>query len=167
MARDKSVRSSGPRSGRDRKRSAAASPKPRSNGKSAHAAAAAKTSSSGAGDLVVVTMQASTGSIVSVEIATPDGSRHPLTDRETQALVGEQPTFATLVHDAFEAGIACILDDGGADEAAGESEEDADLHDALLDALIERSAAKRLLRRETLRSAALSTIIRENRVGER
>ena len=127
---------------------------------------AAAASSAGNGDLVVVTLKASTGSIVSVEIAAADGSRHPLTDGETERLVGERPTFASLVHDAFEAGIACVLDDGGADEVAGESEEDVDLHDALLDALIERSAAKRLLRRETLQSAALSTIIHSASGGE-
>jgi hypothetical protein len=112
-------------------------------------------------DLVVVTLKASTGSIVSVEMATPDGARHALTDSETARLVGERPTFASLVHDAFEAGIACVLDDGAssADERSGETEEDVDLHDALLDALIERSAAKRLLSRETLHSAVLGTII--------
>ena len=122
--------------------------------------------SAGNGDLVVVTLKASTGSIVSVEIAAPDGSRHALTDGETERLVGERPTFASLVHDAFEAGIACILDDGSVDETGAESEEDVDLHDALLDALIERSAAKRLLRRETLQSAALSTIIHSASGGE-
>jgi hypothetical protein len=128
--------------------------------------AASELSSAGNGDLVVVTLKASTGSIVSVEIAAADGSRHPLTDGETERLVGERPTFASLVHDAFEAGIACVLDDGGADETGAESEEDVDLHDALLDALIERSAAKRLLRRETLQSAALSTIIHSASGGE-
>ena len=94
-------------------------------------------------------------------MATPDGARHALTDSETARLVGERPTFASLVHDAFEAGIACVLDDGAssADERSGETEEDVDLHDALLDALIERSAAKRLLSRETLHSAVLGTII--------
>jgi len=167
MASEKSVRGGGPSAGRDKRRSAAA--KPRSNGRPAagrKTQAASESPPPDSGDLVVVTMQANTGSIVSVEIATPDGSRHPLTDRETERLVGERPTFATLVHDAFEAGIACILDEGGADEGAGETEEDADLHDALLDALIEHSAAKRLLRRETLQSAALSTIIHSASGGD-
>jgi hypothetical protein len=123
--------------------------------------AAAKAAPAESDDLVVVTLRASTGSIVSVEMATPDGARHALTDSETARLVGERPTFASLVHDAFEAGLACVLDErgGGADERAGETEEDADLHDALLDALIERSAAKRLLSREILHSAVLGTIV--------
>ncbi len=116
----------------------------------------------GSEDLVVVTMKASTGSIVKIEVAAPDGSRrHEISASETARLAGERPTFASLVHDAFEAGIACVLDDGAGDEASAESEEDVDLHDALLDALIEQSAAKRLLSRETLTSAVLGTIIRE------
>jgi hypothetical protein len=115
----------------------------------------------GGDDLVVVTMKASTGSIVSIEVAAPDGSRHQISASETARLAGARPTFASLVHDAFEAGIACVLDDGGGDEVAAESEEDVDLHDALLDALIERSTVKQLLSRETLSSAVFGTIIRE------
>ena len=122
---------------------------------------AAQRAAPGGEDLVVVTMKASTGSIVSIEVAAPDGSRHQISASETARLAGERPTFASLVHDAFEAGIACVLDDGGGDEVAAESEEDVDLHDALLDALIERSTVKRLLSRETLSSAVFGTIIRE------
>jgi hypothetical protein len=185
MASDEGAHAGGSGAGRDKKRAAgnppdSASAQPGSNGGSAAApntppatasaaasqsapqAAPAQAKSADSEDLVVVTLKASTGSIVSVEMAAPDGShRHALTDSETARLVGERPTFATLVHDAFEAGIACVLDDrsGAADERSGETEEDADLHDALLDALIEHSAAKRLLSRETLHSAVLGTII--------
>lgn len=135
--------------------------KPAGNPPGARPAPAAVGPSADSDDLVVVTLKASTGSIVSVEMATPDGARHALTDSETARLVGERPTFASLVHDAFEAGIACVLDEvgGGADERSGETAEDVDLHDALLDALIEHSAAKRLLSRETLHSAVLGTIM--------
>jgi len=110
---------------------------------------------------VVVTLKASTGSIVSIEVAPADGERHRLSPQETAQLAGERPTFASIVHDAFEAGIACVLDDAEGDEAIDESREDAELHDALLDALIERSGAKRLLSRETMASALLGTITRE------
>lgn len=180
MASGESVRGGRSKASRSKKHAPAGSPGPArktaaptraepapetaASKKSARTAATKRPAANG--DLVVVTLKASTGSIVSVEIAAADGSRHPLTDGETERLVGERPTFATLVHDAFEAGIACILDDGGADEVVGESEEDVDLHDALLDALIEHSAAKRLLRRETLQSAALSTIIHSATGGE-
>ena len=183
MAADEGVQAGGSGAGRDKKRPAGGSPGPGSpgpgsNGRSAppkaapaRAAAAGpratpsqparKASAADSEDLVVVTLRASTGSIVSVEMTAPDGSRHALTDSETARLVGERPTFASLVHDAFEAGIACVLDHGAGDEASGESQEDVDLHDALLDALIERSTAKRLLSREMLTSAVLGTIIRE------
>jgi hypothetical protein len=110
-----------------------------------------------------VTLKASTGAIVRIEAVAPDGSRHELSATESAQIARERPTLASLVHDAFEAGIACILDEeagGAAAEAAPESEEDADLRDALLDALIEQTTAKRLLSRETLDSAVLGTIIR-------
>jgi len=113
-------------------------------------------------DLVLVTLKASTGSIVKVEAIEPDGSRHELSAADTVRLAGERPTFSSLVHDAFEAGVACILDDGATpDENAAESKEEAELHDALLDALMERSGARRLLSREILASAVLGTIISE------
>ena len=113
-------------------------------------------------DLVVVTLKASTGSIVKLEGVAADGSRHELSARESAQLAGERPTLSSLVHDAFEAGIACILDEGiGADvaETSPEDREDAELRNALLDALIEKSEAKRLLSRETMNSAVLGTII--------
>jgi hypothetical protein len=178
MASNEGVQAGGSGAGGDKKRAAEGAPQPGSNGGASAApktpaaataaapktppqAAIAQPAAADSEDLVVVTLKASTGSIVSVEMAAPDGSRHALTDSETQRLVGERPTFASLVHDAFEAGIACVLDEGasGADERSGETEEDVDLHDALLDALIERSTAKRLLSNETLHSAVLGTII--------
>jgi hypothetical protein len=113
----------------------------------------------------VVTLKVSDGSIVKIEAVDAGGSRHDLTAAEAATLLGRLPngTVVDLVHEAFEAGIACVLDDinGGAmtDEAAGESREQAILHDELLDALIEQSPAKRLLRREVLNSALLGTIM--------
>jgi hypothetical protein len=185
MASEEGAQAGGAGAGRDKK--AGGSPQPSSNGGASAAPKPAPTPATAAGkapehpapkpaeaasagkpapapaesdDLVVVTLKASTGQVVSVEMATPDGARHALTDTETARLVGERPTFASLVHDAFEAGLACVLDDrSDGDERSGETEEDVDLHDALLDALIEHSAAKRLLSRETLHSAVLGTII--------
>jgi hypothetical protein len=172
MASPKGVPTTGSGAGPDKKRTAPASAEPEQ--KHEHGAGAApkatpatasepapKADVAHGEDLVVVTMKANTGSIVSIEVAGPDGARHKLSPSETAQLAGERPTFASLVHDAFEAGIACILDDGDGDDVSAESEEDVDLHDALLDALIERSAAKRLLSRETVASAVLGTIIRE------
>jgi len=187
MASDEGLQAGGSGPGRDKKRAATGSPESGPNGgasaapkptaasalgkdpenivkkpaeEASFAPANAASPASEDDDLVVVTLKASTGQVVSVEMATPDGARHALTQSETARLAGERPTFLSLVHDAFEAGIACVLDEGGGgDERSGETEEDVDLHDALLDALIERSAAKRLLSRETLHSAVLGTII--------
>jgi hypothetical protein len=113
----------------------------------------------------VVTLKVSDGSIVKIEAADAGGARHDLTATEAATLLGglSNGTMVDLVHEAFEAGIACVLDDmnGGAaaDEASGESREQTILHDELLDALIEQSPAKRLLRREVLNSALLGTIM--------
>ncbi|MBV9994338.1 MAG: hypothetical protein JO127_03900 [Caulobacteraceae bacterium] len=117
--------------------------------------------------LVLVTLKAADGSIVKIETVNPDGSERQLSPRRAKQLLGERlnSTLHGLVQQAFEAGIACVLDErtfaGRAEEDAGESEEEADLHDLLLDSLIERTPAKQLLRREVLNSAMLGTIIRE------
>jgi hypothetical protein len=117
--------------------------------------------------LVVVTLKVSDGSIQKIEAVDSGGARHDLTAAEAATLLGDLPngTVVDLVHEAFEAGIACVLDDlndgAAADEASGESREQAILHDELLGALIEQSPAKRLLRREVLNSALLGTIFSE------
>jgi hypothetical protein len=116
--------------------------------------------------LVVVTLRAADGSVVKIEAVEPDGSRHELSASDTPRLLGERPkpTLEHLVQEAFEAGIACVLDEAAeasVDEASGESAEEVDLHDALLGSLIEHSPARHLLRREVLGSAMLGTIIRE------
>jgi hypothetical protein len=115
--------------------------------------------------LVVVTLKVSDGSIQTIEAVDAAGARHELTAAEAAKLRGERPnsTVEGLVHQAFEAGIAYVLDESEAeaapDEASGESREDAILHDELLDALIAESPAKRLLQRDVLNSALLGTII--------
>ena len=117
--------------------------------------------------LVVVTLKAGDGSILKIEAVDPGGARHEMSAAEAARLLGDRPkaTMEGLVHEAFEAGIAYVLDDkageAAADDASDESKEDTVLHDELLDALIERSAAKRLLQREVLNSALLGTIISE------
>ena len=133
---------------------------------SARASKRAATARSDAAEaLVVVTLKVRDGSTLMIEAVDPGGARHELTAEEAAKLLGDRPnsTVEGLVHQAFEAGIACILDESqvgaAADEAAGESREDAILHDELLDALIERSPAKRLLQRDVLNSALLGTII--------
>jgi hypothetical protein len=115
--------------------------------------------------LVVVTLKVSDGAVVTIEAVDPGGARHELTAAEAAKLLGERPnsTVEGLVHQAFEAGIACVLDESpvetATDEASGESREDTILHDELLGALIAHSPARRLLQRDVLNSALLGTII--------
>jgi hypothetical protein len=116
--------------------------------------------------LVIVTLRASNGSIVKIEGMEPGGERHQMSAAEAAQLLGDRTksTVEGLVHEAFEAGLAWVLDDqsnGATDDAAGDSQEYAALHDDLLDDLIEHSPAKRLLRRDVLHGAVLRTIISE------
>jgi hypothetical protein len=143
--------------------------RPRSRTKSRGATASSETPEG----LVLVTLKANTGAIVKIETVEPDGSRHELSASDTARLVAERPqsTLESLVHEAFEAGLACVLGDANgreaADEAADESTEDAELHNVLLGSLIAHSSAKRLLQREVLSSAMLGTIISQASNGHR
>jgi hypothetical protein len=116
---------------------------------------------------VVVTLKVSDGSILKVEAVDSGGARHDLTAADAATFLGDRSTgtVAGLVHQAFEAGIACILDElngeSGADDASDENGDDALLHEELLGALIEQSPARRLLRREVLNGALLGTIFSE------
>jgi hypothetical protein len=116
--------------------------------------------------LVVVTLKAGTGAIVKIEAVEPDGSRHELAPEDAARLAPEDPnsTLESIIHEAFEAGLACVLggnSEQAAAEAAAEGKEEAELHDALLDSLIAHSPAKRLLQADVLNSAMLGTIISE------
>jgi hypothetical protein len=120
-------------------------------------------------DLLLVTIQAKTGQIVKVESADVAGIRHELTN-EKKADLGKETakvTLEALLEQAFEAGIASVLDDGGQNGAreseteAEESEEEAELRHLLLGPLIRHSPAKRLMQHEVLSRAILGTVVRE------
>ena len=120
-------------------------------------------------DLLFVTIQAKTGQIVKVESADRSGSHHDLTD-EDKADLGKETakvTLEALLEQAFEAGIASVLDDGGqngareSEKEAEESEEEAELRHLLLGPLIRHSPAQRLMRREVLSRAILGTVVRQ------
>jgi len=117
-------------------------------------------------ELLLVTIQAKTGEIVKVESADSSGSRHELTDQDKAGLGKEaaKATLERLVEEAFEAGIACMLGDGGRakarePEAAEEEEEEAELRRLLLGPLIKDSPARRLMRHEVLSRAILGTVV--------
>jgi hypothetical protein len=117
--------------------------------------------------LVLVTLKANTGTIVKVEAVEPDGSRHEIAPSDMARLLasGRQATLQSLMHEAFEAGLACLLGGGSErrepDEPAAEGSEDDALHDVLLETLIAKSPAKRLMQPDVLNSAMLRTIISE------
>jgi len=131
---------------------AAESRKPKS------AASAAETRALAA-DLVAFTVDAASGRIVSVERVDDAGSRRELSaeDRIRLARTDAGATLRRLVEQAFEAGIDCVLGGTGADEA--ETTEDAELGRLLLQSLIARSSAKRLLQGEVLNRAVVGALI--------
>jgi len=113
------------------------------------------------GGLVVVTMNAATGSLVKIETVEPNGARHEPSAEETQVLARDRAkaSLERVIEQAFEAGIACVL--GASEEELAETEDYADLRQLLLQSLIEQSAARRLMGREVLNRAILGTIISE------
>jgi hypothetical protein len=89
------------------------------------------------------------------------GTRHELSDQERADIAGKQPeaTLESIVEQAFEAGIDCVLGDAARDEEPPESGEDAELSRALVRSLIGHSAAKRLVERDVLSRAIVGTLI--------
>jgi len=121
-------------------------------------------SSSHASDLLTLTIHAKTGHIVKIESVDSTGAHHELSDEEKANLAKERSkaTVETIIEQAFEAGVACVL--GGTDDEddLSESAKDADLRRLLLRPLIEDSAAKRLMQRDTLNRAILATLIQNS-----
>jgi hypothetical protein len=113
-------------------------------------------------DLLNVTIHAKTGQIVKIERVNGPHAHHELTAEEKASLAKEvgRASLEAIIEEAFEAGIASVLGDDGADEDDPmESEKDANLRHLLLQPLIEKSAAKRLIRREVLSRAILKSLI--------
>jgi hypothetical protein len=125
-------------------------------------------SASHASDLLTLTIDAKTGHIVKIESVDSTGAHHELSDEEKASLVKERSkaTVEAIIEQAFEAGVACVL--GGTDgeddleDDLSESAKDADLRRLLLRPLIEESAAKRLMQRDTLNRAILATLIQNS-----
>jgi hypothetical protein len=112
-------------------------------------------------DLLTVTIHAKTGEIVKIERVNGPEAHHGLTAEEKASLAKESggATLEAIIEQAFEAGIAYGLGDGGDEDDSMESEKDANLRHLLLRPLIENSAAKRLIRRDVLSRAILRTLI--------
>lgn len=129
----------------------------------------------GAAKLFSFTIDANTAQIVKLESLDATGNRHELSEEEKASLVKEarDDRLEKVVEQAFEAGIACVLDSEVEQDDAQDSADDAELRHILLTPLIERSPARRLMEREVLNRAILDTLIehsmkaRESVLGDR
>ncbi|HEX2943289.1 MAG TPA: hypothetical protein VHO91_19710 [Rhodopila sp.] len=116
--------------------------------------------------LLMFTVAAGTGQIVKVESTDGGGPPHELSEAEKVSLAQESAdaTLEAIIERAFEAGIACVLG-AAADEADTDATEDeAHLRALLLQPLIQRSAARRLLQPEIVSRAILATLIRQTSI---
>jgi len=112
-------------------------------------------------DLLTFTIQARTGQIVKIESVDSTGAHHELSDEEKTNLAKEKSkaSLEDMLEQAFEAGIACMLGDADGKDDPPESAKDADLRRLLLRPLLEEGAAKRLMQRDILSRAMLTTLI--------
>ena len=115
-------------------------------------------------DLLTVTIHAKTGQIVKIEGVDSSGRHHELSDEEKTSLAREKSkaTLEDIIEQAFEAGIACVLGDEDGKDDSPESANDADLRRLLLRPLIEDGAAERLMQRDLLNRAMLTTLIQNS-----
>jgi hypothetical protein len=112
---------------------------------------------------LALTLDTSTGEIIKVENLDPGGQRRELSNTE-KANLAKQTRGAgveALLERAFEAGIACVLDDEDRKEDESETEDEAGVRRILLNALMERTGAARAMQKEILRQAIVQTLIQE------
>ena len=110
---------------------------------------------------ISVTVDADTAQVVRVEGLDATGARRELSDDEKVSLVTQEDDgrLEEIVEQAFEAGIACVLEGDAEPDTTRESETDAEIRHLLLTPLIEHSPAKRLFERAVLDRAILGTLI--------
>ena len=111
-------------------------------------------------DLLSVTIDAANGRIVSLERVDESGARRALSDEEKASVTNGRAgaTIERLVEEAFEAGIECVL---GGNEEPQETSTDDELSHILLQSLLERSKARRLIQAEVLNKAIVGTLVEE------
>lgn len=122
--------------------------------------AAKKVAATPEAKLLAITVDADTARVVHIEGLDSSGARHELSHAEREVLLqrATDGRLEDLVERAFEAGIACVLDDGERN-AGAESAEDAELRHELLAPLIKRSAVRHLTEGAVLDRVVLSTLI--------
>jgi hypothetical protein len=118
-------------------------------------------------DLVALTLDAANGRIVKVERIDASGAHHEISGDDGARLVTSKvtATLEQVVERAFQAGIDCVLgsdeDEEPGVEAEAEPEEDAELSRLLLRSLIQRSAARKLIARDTLREVIVGNLVEQ------
>jgi hypothetical protein len=70
-------------------------------------------------------------------------------------------SLESLLEEAFEAGLACVLGEEDEQESSSETADEADLRRILLKPLMEGGSAARMMRREVLRQAIVRTMIQD------
>jgi hypothetical protein len=108
------------------------------------------------------TLDASTGEVIKIESAESAGQRRELSKAERLDLAKESrgAGVEALLERAFEAGIACLLDEDKKEDD-NETEEEAGVRQILLQPLMGRTFAARAMRREVLRQAIVQTLIQD------
>jgi hypothetical protein len=108
------------------------------------------------------TVDATTGNVVTVETLDASGARHPVSVRQQKTLAREgRERLESVLEEAFEAGIDCVLGDSDQPEAV-EGELDAKLRHDLIAPLLQGSPAGRRLKRESLQRVRLGTLIQSS-----
>ena len=112
--------------------------------------------------LLTFTVDATTGNVVTVETLDASGARRPVSVRQQKTLAREgRERLESVLEEAFEAGIDCVLGDSDQPEAV-EGELDAKLRHDLIAPLLQGSPAGRRLKRESLQRVRLGTLIQNS-----
>ena len=109
------------------------------------------------------TLDGTTGEVVKLETVDPSGHRHELSQSEKVELEKQTPAanLESLLEQAFEAGLACVLGEEDEKESLSETADEADLRRILLKPLMEGGSAARMMQREVLRQAIVRTMIQD------
>jgi len=110
------------------------------------------------------TIDTGTGEIIKIESVDSADQRRELTKTEKLDLAKESRGVGVeaLLERAFEAGVACLLDDDDRKEDESETEEEAGVRRVLLQHLMERTTVARAMRRQVLRQAIVQTLIQDD-----
>jgi hypothetical protein len=111
-------------------------------------------------DLLTITIDTKTGQIVKIEKIDRAGRHHEPSDQE-RADLAKDASLESVIEEAFEVGMACMLGDVIEERETEETEEESSLRHLLLEPLIKQTLANRLMQREALGRAILGTVVRQ------